>query len=505
MPVASKTEVKPWSSDQELIAQVLTHAKEENFPAGESVLTPEGETEVFYYIRRGTVEVSYIGARQTKITVALIGAGEFFGEIGYFDNGSRVRTILASEDVEISTFDQEVMDSLRDSEPVIFVDFILYLTKRICNKFRRIAGESAPIAAYADSLASRRSCKYTEAKTLPPALVNSELWRFVHAQVEGATMHLFDLSHAIQADSSKGVSDPEKKEQCFAILTALVDTMPLLEEKISGSGYEEVLWGYIFKELYPYLMRSYYVERSYHKPKGYAGDFLIIEHVYNRVPKGDGQLGELIDEFCMNRPASSALRGRRELMANQLKIISAPLAEKGERIAIMNLACGPNRELFDFLEQCEYSELIDALCVDIDSEALQYTNKNVNTFSHLASVRLMSENVIKWSLGRVKHQVGLQDIIYSVGLCDYLDDRLFKALIKQCYNHLKPGGTLILGNYAPHEDAVFMDRILRWELIYRTREELKQLFDDIPFASVEVVSEDEDINLFAFAVKGVDA
>lgn len=501
MPVASKIPIKPWFSNKELISLVISHAKECNFAEGEAILTPEAKTDVFYYIRKGKVEVSYIGARQTKITVSFIGVEEFFGEIGFFDNGSRVRTILASEDVEISIFDQDVMDSLREEEPEVFVDFLLYLTKRICKKFRRVAGESAPLAAYADSLSGRRSCKYTEAKTLPPTLVNSELWHFIHEKVEKASMELFDLSHAIQADSTKGIDDPEKKERCFAVLTALVDAMPMFEEKISGSGYEDVLWGYIFKEIYPYFMRSFYVERCYHKPKGYAGDFLMIEHVYNRIPKGDGRIGELIDEFCINRPASKALRGRRALVTDQLHRLTASLADKGEPIGIMNLACGPNRELFDFLSTCEYSELIEALCVDIDSEALQYTNKNVNTFSHLASIRLMSENVIKWSLGRVKHYIGLQDIIYSVGLCDYLDDRLFKALITQCYNHLKPGGTLILGNYTRHKDAVFMDRILRWELIYRSKEQLEQLFADTPFSRVEVLTEDEYVNLFALAVK----
>ena len=497
----SQTKRNNLFNEQELIPLTLSYARECFFKEGDPVLTPEEKNDVFYYIRKGTVEVSYIGARETRITVALIGTGEFFGEIGFFDNGSRVRTILASGDVEILVFDQDAMAAIRAEEPELFIDFLLHLTKKICKKFRRIAGESAPLAAYADSLSSRRSCKYTDAKTLPASLVNSELWHFIHEHVEKASMELFDFSHSIQDDSTRGEVKPENKERCFAILTALVDAMPLFEEKISGSGYEDVLWGYIFKEIYPYFIRSFYVERSYHKPKGYAGDFLMIEHVYKGIPKGDGLIGELIDEFCIGRPASNALRGRRVLMADQLHKLTAPLAEKREPIGIMNLACGPNRELFDFLRTCEYSELIEALCVDIDSEALQYTNKNINTFSHLASIRLMSENVIKWSLGKVKHQIGLQDIIYSVGLCDYLDDRLFKALIKQCFNYLKPGGKLILGNYAYHKDAVFMDRILRWELIYRTKEELEQLFSDVPFSHIEVLSENEQVNLFVLAVK----
>ena len=490
-----------WSGHQKLISQVLTYAKKAEFASGDAVLSPETEREVFYFIDKGTVEVSYTGARQTKITVALIGTGEFFGEIGFFDRGSRVRTIVAAEDVEIAIFDQEVMDNMRAQQLELFTDFLLYLTRRICKKFRRIAGESTPVAAYADSLSSRRSCKYTEARPIPPNLVRSELWHFIHEQVEKASMELFDLSLALQEESAGGKKDPQQEQHCFSVLTGLVDAMPLFEEKIAGSGYEDILWGYIFKEIYPYFMRSYYTERSYHKPKGYAGDFLMIEHVYKNIPKGDGRLGELVDAFCLQRPASKAIRGRRRLMAGQLAALTAPFAEKGERIAIMNLACGPNRELFDFLKECPYSDLIEALCVDIDSEALQYTNRHVNTFSHLASIRLMNENVIKWSLGRVKHQIGPQNIIYSVGLCDYLDDRLFKAMITRCYQHLKPGGTLILGNYTQHKDAVFMDRILRWELIYRTAGQLEQLFADTPFSRVTVLSEDEHVNLFALAVK----
>lgn len=168
----------------------------------------------------------------------------------------------------------------------------------------------------------------------------------------------------------------------------------------------------------------------------------------------------------------------------------------------MNLACGPNRELFDFLAECTHSESVEALCVDVDAEALQYTNQYVNIFPHRASIRLMSENVIKWSLGRVSHQIGEMDIIYSAGLCDYLDRRLFQALINQCFNHLKPGGTLLLGNFTPYPDSLFLDKILKWELIYRTEDDLKSLFASTHFGgNIDVIAEKAGVNLFARAVK----
>ena len=88
------------------------------------------------------------------------------------------------------------------------------------------------------------------------------------------------------------------------------------------------------------------------------------------------------------------------------------------------------------LPRGDAGQRVTALCVDIDSEALRHTNQHVNIFPHRASVRLMSENVIKWAIGRVRHHIEPQDIIYSSGLCDYLDPRLFRALICRCHEHL---------------------------------------------------------------------
>jgi len=491
----------PWSDHQECIAQALFYARTRSFSAGDTVVSPEDTAEqAFYFVHAGTVEVSYRGARNTKIVVALIGAGDFFGEVGFFDRGARDRTLIATDEVELAVFDQQVMDTIRADAPELFTDFLLFLTRRICTKFRRLAGEASPLAAYADSMAGRRTSKYMEAKALPSILIQTQLWHLVHERMEKISMELFNMSLALH-ENLDAEDRRELEDRCMAALNLLADSMPEFERLLAGTEYEETLWGYVFKEMYPYFMRSRHAERSYHKPKGYAGDFLMIEHIYGNTPKGAGRVGEVVDAFCLARPSSRAIRGRRKLLADQLAGLTAPLAAQDKRIAIMNLACGPNRELFDFLADCSYTHLIEALCVDIDSEALQYTNKHVNTFPHSASIRLMQENVIKWALGRSRQEMGPQDIIYSAGLCDYLDDRLFRRLITKCYHQLKPGGTLILGNLDYHSDSVFMDRILRWELIYRNTEQLKQLFADTPFGGATVLSEKERINLFAVAVK----
>lgn len=485
-----------------LLDKVLPLAIIRSFTAGEPILSPGAPTDVFYYLQDGTVEVSYTDPSDTRITVALIGAGEFFGEIGFFDGESRVRDIRAVSPSRIGIFDTEVMDALRRGHSELFMDFIVFLTRKICGKFRRIAGEREPIAGYAQSLSTRHSSRYTESKTLPAPLVRSNRWHEISSRMEGFKSELFNLSHQLQKAEAEGRLAPDSEARCHGLLNELNTSLGEFEETMKDSGYEEVMWGYVFKEIFPYFMRSRFAERAYFKPKGYAGDFLMMEHIYANIPGGEGKLGEIIDDFCLRRPGSLAIRGRRLLLKNKLMHLSGALAGRGAVTRIMNLACGPNRELFDFLAECEYSELIEALCVDIDSEALRYTNQHVNIFSHRASIRLMSENVIKWALGRVNHHIEPLDIIYSAGLCDYLDPRLFRALITQCHRHLKPGGTLLLGNFTFYPDSLFLDKLLKWELMYRTAEDLRELFAATPFGQqVEIIAEPEQVNLFALAVK----
>lgn len=488
--------------ESQLLQSVLGYAIHQEFAPEEPILAPGTDTDAFYYVIKGTVEVSYTDNHDTRITVALIGQGEFFGEIGFFDGESRVRDIRAIENAEIAIFNGRVMDKLQQAAPQPCMDFLVFLTQKICRKFRRIAGEREPLAGYADSLSNRRSGRYSESKPLPASLIHADSWHTISSSVEGFKAELFNFSHQLQQQEAVGEKDPDCESRCYSVLSTLNDALPLFQKTMAGTGYEKVMWGYVFKEIFPYFMRSEFAERAYFKPKGYAGDFLMMEHIYANIPKGEGTLGKIIDQFCLQRPGSLAIHGRRRLLKRELARISGELAESGHRTRIMNLACGPNRELFDFLAECEYSELVEALCIDIDSEALLYTNQHVNVFPHKASVRLMSENVIKWSLGRVNQQIEPQNIIYSAGLCDYLDTRLFRALVTQCHNHLKPGGTLLLGNFTHYTDSLFLDKLLRWELIYRTKEDLKELFAPTPFGNnVTIITESEGVNLFAMAVK----
>lgn len=488
------------SADIATINAVLPFAEPFFCRAHADVLVHGSEPRCFYYVERGKVEVSTT-EKGTKILVALIGAGNFFGEIGFFDGTSRVRDIRATEESVILRFDPAILSRIERERPSLYSRFLTVMIRRVCTKFRGLLDERAPLTAYGASLSvGRRS--FSVPRALPEEFFQTVEWRSVNRIIEEFKSQFYHLSYNLQQDPSPEVSN-ELTEQGHRILGWFNGHLQEFQDIPRDPETEDMMWGYVFKEIFPYFMRSRFAERAYFKPRGYAGDYLLMEMIYHNRPAGEGKLGRLVDEWCLNTTAAKSVRGRRRLLGRELASLSRPSLRQGQRVCIMNLACGPNRELFDFLKDCDATDLVEALCLDIDTEALAYTRNQVDPGKHRASIRLMNENIVKWALGRNRQAIETQDIIYSAGLTDYFDDRLFNALIRRCHEHLKPGGVLLIGNFAPHNpERMFMDHIMQWKLNYRDKDAIRALVAKSPFESrVEVLTEAEGVNLFLKAVK----
>jgi extracellular factor (EF) 3-hydroxypalmitic acid methyl ester biosynthesis protein len=484
--------------EKALVAAVTPYAAHLICAEGSELIATGERAECFYFVEEGSLEVSYT-AQQTSIVVALIGAGAFFGEIGFFDQLSRTRNVKALTETRLRLFDEPCMARIRSDNPLLYARFLEHVLRSVCGQFRRVLSDRGPLTAYAAMLSTGKE-HFKGLRQLPPDLLGASGWLQINQELETFKARIFDVAYRIQGEQTAELS-PELKTQGESVLNELFSKLCDAAQFIETQESSELLWGYVFKEMFPYLVRSRIFERAYYKPKGYAGDFYTIELIYRNQPEGDGKLGRLIDGFLLQEVPSRAVRGRRNLLHHYLDRLCRERLDGHGKIRIMNLACGPCRELFDLITHSGYDARIDALCVDIDDEALQFANQQINTLDHNATVRFMNENVIKWAIGRVKQDFGPQDIIYSSGLCDYLDERVIRALIQRCYDHLKPGGAMIIGNFAPTNPYRFlMDHLMYWRLIYRDAGQLRDLFSGTPFGEhVEIMAEPEGVNLFAVA------
>ncbi|MEN3223472.1 class I SAM-dependent methyltransferase [Mycolicibacterium porcinum] len=297
-------------------------------------------------------------------------------------------------------------------------------------------------------------------------------------------------------------SDDDVQAQVSAACNALSDQIRL--HLRAGAPDVDELGAFVHRETYPYLGLSTLIDRSYTKPRGYAGDYLTLQMVYQDKPDGVRRLGPYIDRWFLGIPASCAVKNRRQLLRDI--IIDTARRCHGRTAAITSLACGPAREIFDTFGAAQYPDLI-ATCLDIDDQALGYAERIAHSLGVTGRVAFVQANVVKVALGRQTLELGDQDLVYSIGLIDYLADHLVVKLLDWIYHHLRPGGTALVGNFdIDNPDRAFMDHLLDWKLIHRSPQDLEDLFAQSRFAGapVEVRREATGINLFASASRPVN-
>ena len=243
--------------------------------------------------------------------------------------------------------------------------------------------------------------------------------------------------------------------------------------------------------------------RWYSKPRGYAGDFLSIHQVYENRPSGRGELGTALDEGFLELAASRAVRNRRSLLSND--IISMLRTKPGE-VRVTSLACGPAREVFDAFASTtdREHERLHVTLVDLDREALDFVDQHSARQAWRSQLDLRKKNLLRLVVSDKNFPLAQQDLIYSIGLIDYFDDRFVVKLLDWIHSKLDPGGRVVLGNFHPHNPCrALMDHVLDWRLIHRDESNMNRLFRASAFGCPcdSIRFEAEGVNLFASAVK----
>ena len=256
--------------------------------------------------------------------------------------------------------------------------------------------------------------------------------------------------------------------------------------------------GYVQEQLLPLMKRGANSNRWFAKPRGYAGDFLTIAKIYEDVATGSSTVDALIDRCFLNLPAARAVQNRRGLLTDEIRATLAWSAHRPVRIT--SLACGPAREIFDLGPR---QDLVTTL-LDVDDAALAYCASH-RTSAGIAeqAMPLVGANLIHVALGRSSIELADQDLVYSIGLIDYLGDALVVKLLDYIHTTLRPGGRVILGNFHTRNPTkAFMDHVLEWKLIHRDEADMRRLYAASAFGACTRISyEPQRINLFAEAVK----
>ncbi|MCC7084478.1 MAG: class I SAM-dependent methyltransferase [Pirellulales bacterium] len=254
----------------------------------------------------------------------------------------------------------------------------------------------------------------------------------------------------------------------------------------------------------PLLERGSLHCRARFKPRGYAGDFETFVMFWRRF-KCDDPLGRLFDDYFQRQTAVEAVRARIDRVAKAIVERAQRFPEKA--YAIASIGCGPAIDLERAVEQLSGSqrENLSIQLFDLDEAALSHATERLGRILLPQQVTTRRENLYRLAQRHNAAQIlRASDFLVCIGLFDYLPDPSAIKLLWRMWQQLKPGGTLIVGNFAPHNPTrAYMEWFGNWYLLYRTWEQLAELAYDagIPREHVALDVEHTGVDLLLVATK----
>jgi extracellular factor (EF) 3-hydroxypalmitic acid methyl ester biosynthesis protein len=215
------------------------------------------------------------------------------------------------------------------------------------------------------------------------------------------------------------------------------------------------------------------------KPRGYDGDFEIIDKIYREHHSSDRR-NQRWDEFYHQGDAPRAVRNRKDFFIAELNQM-----KPGSKI--LNLACGPCRDIVEYARQNENH--LEFHSIDIDLDALAFAGELLKSITSVTA-RFQKVNILRF-MPQMKY-----DLIWSAGLFDYFNDTLFERLLERYVPFIAPGGKMIVGNFGTTNTSMPYMEYGNWFLNHRDEEQLLGLGSKFTKLSPVVRHEPLKVNLF---------
>jgi len=238
--------------------------------------------------------------------------------------------------------------------------------------------------------------------------------------------------------------------------------------------------------------------RAFAKPRGYAGDAVMMDYIYglgerDEVARAATPLGRAIFQYMDTRPSARAVRHRRTLIAGLLD-------RTGQRddARVLAIAAGHLREV-ELSSAVRNRKLAEFVAFDQDEASLSVVSRD---YGHLG-VTAQPGSVRHILSGKAK--LGQYDFVYAAGLYDYLAAPVARALTCRMFEMTRPGGTLLIPNFLTGlPDTGYMEAFMDWSLIYRNHAEMYDLAAALPaheVANVQVFNDPDDAIAFLLVTK----
>jgi hypothetical protein len=214
--------------------------------------------------------------------------------------------------------------------------------------------------------------------------------------------------------------------------------------------------------------------RAFSKPRGYAGDAVMMDYIYGlgeaeQAASGATPQGRRIFEYMGDRASARGVRYRRRLIAS---LIDRVAQRKDARV--LAIAAGHLREV-ELSAAVQAGRLSEFVAFDQDETSLGLVDREYAPLG----VRPAPGSVRQILSGKAK--LGEYDLVYAAGLFDYLSAPVAAALTRRMFEMTRPGGVMLIPNFLTGvADSGYMEAFMDWHLIYRNHADMRELAAALP-------------------------
>ncbi|QLY26158.1 class I SAM-dependent methyltransferase [Bdellovibrio sp. KM01] len=288
---------------------------------------------------------------------------------------------------------------------------------------------------------------------------------------------------------------------------ALSPSYPLIPTLLTGMNQFELKWAMTFarEQMGPFLWGAPFAHRAYHKPRGYAGDYEMMNQLYRDEVVGKTLYDQCIHKYFVEDASGTAVRNRGQYLAKKIKELFQS-TKPDQHLKLMSIASGPAKEQQIFLQNAGpfAGRNAEFMCVDQDEESLKHAHRQLHTIDrkiqsgfNFRFSNLAIRNIIAQGFPEKDY-----DMIYTAGLFDYFTEPIARRTAERMLDAVKPGGKIIIGNFCAdnYKYGPFLELFLDWHLIYRTEADLMRVFDGLG-SKMWVEKEPLGVNLFIIIQK----
>ena len=184
--------------ESQVITRFLEHCHKRSYPAKQVIIKEGDQPNDLYYITSGSVTVLIEDHKGREIVLAYLNAGDFFGELGLFDDDhKRSAFVRAKSKCEIAQINYQRLKGLTD----LFPDLIFSIASQIAIRLRKTSRKVSDLAFTDVKGRVARTlidlCKEPDAMTHPDGMLvkitRQELGRIVGCSREMVGRVLKDL------------------------------------------------------------------------------------------------------------------------------------------------------------------------------------------------------------------------------------------------------------------------------------------------------------------------